>query len=171
MIPEAPTDSQVKVLLDTMPPQAVGVTTLLRAMQHANAGFVTWDATPPAGEAPSNHRRTLMDAFYTCFSFCQTDTRSEWLVAGAAVLVYVRGLDLFQQAYPPVVCEPLVWIGMLQSVSVYIPSVTAQIRLPISDEGVVSLGGDDFYAGVSDRCCRGHIRGGWVGSQTGRFCW
>jgi hypothetical protein len=138
-------------------------------MQNANAGFVTWDTVPPEGETPFNHRRTLMDAFHTCYSFCQTDTRSEWVVVGAAVLVYVRGLDAFRQAYPPVECEPLLWIGMLKSISVYIPSITAQIRLPISDERTICLGGDHFYAGVSDRCCRGGIIGGF--SHPGRICW
>lgn len=171
MIPESPTESQAKALLDAMQPPTIGVTALLRAMQNANAGFVTWDATPPAGESPANHRNTLLDAFHTCFSFCQTDTRSEWAVVGAAVLVYVRGLWCFRQAYPPGECEPLVWVGTLRSINVYVPSVTAQIRLPISDERVVCLGGNGFYAGVSDRCCRGLISGGWVGSQEGRFCW
>lgn len=123
-------------------------------MLKADAGFVCWDASPPLGELWSVHRRTIIDAVYVGLSFCQTDTRDEWCVLGATVFALIRAhADFVQCEAAP--CDPLVFVGRLKTVSVYIPSMAS---LNGRGKNCVTLPGNEFFVGVAERCARGLVR-------------
>ena len=70
-----------------------------RAYKYADAGFVTWDATPPAGVAWQTHKFTFLDAVQTGLAFCDTDLRGEWLLVGRGLLAVVRTLPQLAEHY------------------------------------------------------------------------
>lgn len=146
MIPENPGDDAARSLLATVHPEAIGTEMRLKAMRTANAGFVVWDAHPPANETWSQHRRVFMEAMFTGLSFCRTDTRNEWCILGSTALTVVRMLEEYSYV-EGIDCHPLVFIGKLRTISVY----TA------SSSGGLDIAAYVFFVGVEDRCCVGQI--------------
>jgi hypothetical protein len=152
-----PDDAGLDVYIATVQPEAMGTEMRLRAMQKAYGGFVVWDAEHPHGELWSIHKNTFLEAIYTALAFCGTDTRFEWCVLGADVFTVVRTLTAFEQC-APVVTYPLVFVGRLRTVSVYVPANTAVSHNPRSDPRSVYLSSTTFYAGVDERCARGKMQ-------------
>lgn len=138
-------------------PEAMGTEMRLRAMQKADAGFVVWDAVTPQNEQWSVHKNNFLEALYTALAFCGTDARFEWCVLGSGVFALVRTLDAFKQC-EPIVTNPLVFVGRIKTVSVYVPVVTAVVQNPLPDQRRLILSGRMFYAGVDERCAHGQIQ-------------
>lgn len=66
---------------------------------HADAGYVSWDTSTPAGSCYARHRETsLLEAIETGLAFTQTNGLNEWVVCARGTMVYVRALTCYSEA-------------------------------------------------------------------------
>ena len=140
------TEVEAKRLLMSIPPAVMAVERILRLRLKADAGFVVWDAAPLTGTPYWKHNDGLILAFATGLGFCGTDMRHEWALLGQQALIYVRGMAAY--AASAVECYPLVHIGWVQTIALYIPMADHQIIVNDSNE---------FYVGTDSKCVRGII--------------
>lgn len=138
-------EQEIKRRLMAVPPEALGVETLVLALVNPDAGYVCWESYPPAGVPHHIHRLSFVEAIHTALAFCRTDTRDEWCVVGAVAFILMRSLPDFQQV-EPILCHPLVYVGRLKTTVIYVEATGERL-----------INGSDFVAGVRDRAARGRI--------------
>jgi hypothetical protein len=136
-------------MLMAIPPAVMAVERILRLRLKADAGFVVWDAAAPSNTPGWKHNESLLLALATGLGFCGTDMRHDWALLGQQVLIYVRGLPLFKHNPRPVECYPLVHVGVLQVIDVYIP---------MEDHQIIVNNSNEFYVGTETKCARGIIQ-------------
>ncbi len=142
-------EAEVKDQLMRLPLAAFAVPRIVRLIADPNAGFVIWEAMPPAGVPHWKHNESLLNAFATALAFCGTDMRHDWVVLGEQVLVYVRSLPSFKCFDKPVECPPLCYVGVMCAIDVYIP---------MTEHLTIVNNSTEFYAGTASKCSRGKIQ-------------
>jgi hypothetical protein len=115
-----------------------------RACKYADAGFVTWDATPPSGYHWQSHKFSFLDAVQTGLAFCDTDLTHEWLLIGRGLLPIVRTLPQLVEHYK----------GGEFSVDVTFLGELGRTKVWYSR----AIPPCDFYMGCGHRAARGQVQ-------------
>lgn len=156
--PEDQVEREAKRLLMEVPPAVMAVERVLRLRLKADAGFVVWDAASSFASGCLAKRQafdrdkfscvdSFFDALTLALAFCETDMRNEWVLLGAVPLKYVRMMDRYQHI-EPVECHPLVYIGTMQGIALYVPKTECSL---------IVLDPNRWYAGTDRKAAQGMI--------------
>lgn len=148
-LPDNPRDEHAEALWQSVHGPALRAPEIVAACRDARAGFVVWDSSLPADTNWEKHRTSMLSAFHLAFMFCKTSGLNEWLVLGDYAYQILRELPQYT-AEMPVECAPLVYVGRITAISVYVP---------IHDyaEFYDSVRLEGWFAGIGKSAARGLV--------------
>lgn len=107
----------------------------------ADAGFVVWDATPPASVNYQTHKFSLMDAFETASNFIFSATNlvsGNWVICGLQAATVITTLPMFVAKSNRTQMQGITYIGDIGNKKVF-----ADPHFPVN-EFMVGHKGDQF---------------------------